>query len=107
MSYPFVFDNKEYQFPDHEVSKKYYNKLMKRCTSNISKSSMIYFKDGTRKKVCLIDGKLYCGVKNETDYWYEIVEEREMHFMEQTRFNECTGCRALCEECENLLIYDY
>ena len=88
MSYPFVFANKEYQFPDYAVTKEYYNKLLKKCVFNTSKSSMIYFKDGGCKKVCLIDGKLYSGVKNETDYWHEIVDEELVDYVEDEEEEE-------------------
>ena len=76
MSYPFYFNNKEYQLEDIEVRKEEYNRYIKNCTKNITKSSIIYFKD-IRKKVCLIDDKLYCGDKDSTDYYHEIVEESE------------------------------
>jgi len=78
MSYPFYFNNKSYQIEDIEVSKKEYNKFMERCNKNMTKSSIIYFKNGIKKKVCLIDGKLYCGGKDGCiDYFHEVVEESE------------------------------
>lgn len=77
MSYPFYFNNKTYQLENLEVSKEQYNRWIKNCSKNISKSSIIYFDKTIRKKVCLIDGKLYCGAKDSIDYFHEIVEESE------------------------------
>jgi len=77
MSYPFYFNNKDYQLENIEVSKEQYNRWIKNCSKNISKSSIIYFDKTIRKKVCLIDGKLYCGAKDTIDYFHEIVVESE------------------------------
>ncbi len=77
MSYPFYFNNKSYQLENIEVSKEQYNRWIKNCSKNISKSSIIYFDKTIRKKVCLIDGKLYCGAKDTIDYFHEIVVESE------------------------------
>jgi len=77
MSYPFYFNNKSYQLENIEVSKEQYNRWIKNCSKNISKSSIIYFDKTIRKKICLIDGKLYCGAKDCIDYFHEVVEESE------------------------------
>jgi len=108
MSYPFLFENKEYQEEDKEINEEYYNKLMKSCIKNISKSSFIYFtnnqKKRFKKKVCLIDGNLYSSTKYNKEHWHKIIIKKEKHFRPQTRFNECKGCWAICAECELLLI---
>tara|TARA_R110002153_G_scaffold253154_1_gene411088 strand:+ start:47 stop:877 length:831 start_codon:yes stop_codon:yes gene_type:complete len=77
ISYPFYFNNKDYQLEDIEVSKEQYNRWIKNCSKNITKSSIIYFDKTIRKKVCLIDGKLYCGAKDCIDYFHEVVVESE------------------------------
>lgn len=92
MSYPFWFNNKNFQLDDIKVSKEQYDRYIRICNTNISKTSTILLSKKTKeedkmKRVYLIDGKIYCGDISDKDCFHEIVEVEEHDEKTEKRYD--------------------